>query len=352
MRKISGRLSPPRGDRGRLCLSGALVVAASVALAALAAVLTPAVAAIPAPPTCVHRVLILSAMPLELNPLVAKATLDPASTVRVNDRTFYVGRLAGVDVVLALTGIGPVNATETTTTAVEHFRCAFRAVMFSGVAGSNAFIGDVMVPRRWTLDGAKTFVGTDAAMYATARTLQGSTAVKLAQDLPVGDAACLCGGIDAPTPVHLQQKPRVRVGGDGATTDPFGGHAAPCTWAGGDIAGCEPCVLSGEPGRDTANFAANAHQIPGLLLGLLAPTPASTATTIAGDEETAAVDTVAHRYRVPFLGIRAVSDGKGDPLHLPGFPSQFFVYRQLAGNNAAAVTIAFLKTWAASGLGT
>jgi hypothetical protein len=50
---------------------------------------------------------------------------------------------------------------------------------------------------------------------------------------------------------------------------------------------------------------------------------------------------------VPFLGIRAVSDGQGDPLHLPGFPFQFFVYRQLAGNNAAAVTVAFLRTWAA-----
>jgi len=47
------------------------------------------------------------------------------------------------------------------------------------------------------------------------------------------------------------------------------------------------------------------------------------------------------------LGIRAVSDGQGDPLHLPGFPSQFFVYRQLAANNAAAVTRAFLSTWAA-----
>ena len=57
----------------------------------------------------------------------------------------------------------------------------------------------------------------------------------------------------------------------------------------------------------------------------------------------------ARDYHVPFLGIRAVSDGQGDPLNLPGFPFQFFVYRQLAGNNAAAVTIAFLQTWAASG---
>jgi nucleoside phosphorylase len=65
----------------------------------------------------------------------------------------------------------------------------------------------------------------------------------------------------------------------------------------------------------------------------------------AQDEETAAVAEVAAQHGVPFLGIRAVSDGHGDPLHLPGFPSQFFVYRQLAANNAAAVTTAFIERW-------
>ena len=324
-------------------------VAASLLAGALAASLTPGAVAATAPPPCDHRVLILSAMPLELNPLVAKSTLDPSRTVHVNDRTFYVGRLAGVDVVLALSGIGPVNATRTATTAFEHFRCSFAAAMFSGVAGSDAYIGDVTVPQRWTLDTGKTFVGTDAAMFATAGRLRGGVAVKLARDLPLGDAACLCGGVDAATPVRLPQAPQVRIGGDGETSDPFGGHAAPCVWGGGDIAGCEPCVLSGDPGRDTANFLGNAPQIPGLMLGLLQPVPTTTKTFAAQDEETAAVDTVAHRYGVPFLGIRAVSDGRGDPLHLPGFPSQFFVYRQLAGNNAAAVTIAFLRIWGASG---
>lgn len=58
---------------------------------------------------------------------------------------------------------------------------------------------------------------------------------------------------------------------------------------------------------------------------------------------------VSAEHGVPFLGVRAVSDGPGDPLGLPGFPVQFFVYRQLAGNNAAAVTIAFLEVWAADG---
>jgi len=38
-----------------------------------------------------------------------------------------------------------------------------------------------------------------------------------------------------------------------------------------------------------------------------------------------------------------VSDGGGDPLGLPGFPVQFFYYRQLAADNAALVTAAVLK---------
>jgi nucleoside phosphorylase len=58
--------------------------------------------------------------------------------------------------------------------------------------------------------------------------------------------------------------------------------------------------------------------------------------------ETAAVATVAARHHLPFLGFRAASDGNGDPLMLPGFPFQFFVYRQLAADNAAAVALRFL----------
>src|SRR4051794_38148092 len=95
------------------------------------------------PRACSHRVLVLSAMPLELNPLVAKARLDRSRTARVADRTFYPGRLAAQDVVLAMTGIGLVNAQQTADAAFAHYRCGFRAAVFSGVAGSRLDIGDV-----------------------------------------------------------------------------------------------------------------------------------------------------------------------------------------------------------------
>jgi nucleoside phosphorylase len=298
-----------------------------------------------APVRCVHRTLVLSAMPLELNPLVRAATIT--ETHRIDDRTFYVGTLAGKDVVLAMTGIGPANATQTATTAFEHFACPFSGAVFSGVAGSRENIGDVTIPIRWTSDGGQTFLGADPRMLSAAKPLADPGAVKLAQDVPVGDAACLCPGVDAATPVHMPQPAKVVVGGDGETSDPFGGHAVPCVPGGGDIAGCEPCLtIAGVP-QNAATFANKAGLVadPTFWQALFMTNTATTDSYEAQDEETAAVAAVAHGYDVPFLGVRAVSDGQNDPLHLPGFPVQFAVYRQLAGNNAAAVTIAFLERW-------
>jgi nucleoside phosphorylase len=300
-------------------------------------------------PACGNPVLVLAAMPLELYPLLQRAQVDPADVVHVDDRTFYVGRLAGNDVVLAMTGIGLANATETATAAFEHFRCPFRGAVFSGVAGSKSFIGDVNIPQRWTIDNGNSWIATNAKMFATARAVRDSNQVTLAQDVPIGDAACLCPGVDGALPVHLPIAPQLRVGGSGTSADQFGGHAVPCVPGGGDIAGCEPCLAPGSTPTDAANFAANAPSLadPGFFEALLRPPDQTTTTMDAQDEETAAFATVARQYGVPFLGIRAVSDGQGDPLMLPGFPFQFFVYRQLAGNNAATVTIAFLQTWAA-----
>src|SRR5205814_3389830 len=104
---------------------------------------------------CTHPVLVLSAMPLELSPLVRQAAIG--WTARIGDRTFYAGALAGTRVVLALTGIGLANAEQTATTAFERFRCRFGAAVFSGVAGSRQDIGDVVVPHRWTLDAGRTW---------------------------------------------------------------------------------------------------------------------------------------------------------------------------------------------------
>jgi adenosylhomocysteine nucleosidase len=69
---------------------------------------------------------------------------------------------------------------------------------------------------------------------------------------------------------------------------------------------------------------------------------------VAVDMETAAAARVAARNGIPFIAFRAISDGaKGDPYNIPDapIPLQFFVYKQLASDNAATVALAFLRAW-------
>ena len=54
-------------------------------------------------------VAVVSAFPAELAPIVAATEIE--TTVQIAGRSFYVGRLGGVSVLLGLTGIGIVNAT-------------------------------------------------------------------------------------------------------------------------------------------------------------------------------------------------------------------------------------------------
>jgi hypothetical protein len=146
--------------------------------------------------------------------------------------------------------------------------------------------------------------------------------------------------------------PQIYVGGKGHSGDFFGDHMAPCGPRAGDVGGCEPCFEPNDQPAYTADFAERIPTVldPSFWTGLVRPSGGSSGETfVAGDMETAATSEVAAAAGVPFLGIRAVSDGGGDPLHLPGFPVQFFTYRQLAGNNAAALTVAILGAWNALG---
>lgn len=284
-------------------------------------------------------------MPVELAPLIARTTVDKTVTVAGHD--FYVGRLAAMPVVLALTGIGPANATSVTRVALSKLNCSnaghINAVVFSGVAGGD-YIGDVTVPVRWTADAGRHFVAADRRLLAAAVRVSRSR-LSLERQAPAGDPACGCvTSADAVETVAVTHAPRVEVGGAGQTTDPFSGRALPCVPGGGDVFGCVPCLMQEQATRDLTKLAtgASAFADPAFLAGYSAPAEDSKH-YVAEDEETAAVGKVAAEHRVPFLGIRAVSDGGGDPLGLPGFPVQFFYYRQLAADNAALVTAAVLK---------
>ena len=161
-----------------------------VVLLAGALVTTSAQAA--ARPHCESRILVLSAMPVELGPLFAATT--SRSTVTYDGHDYYLGRLRGRDVALSLTGIGPVNATRVSRSALAHFRCGSRSaltsVLFSGVAGGDA-IGNVIVPTAWTLDAGRHIVAADARLLATARRVARS-GVHLERQAPAGDPACGC----------------------------------------------------------------------------------------------------------------------------------------------------------------
>ena len=131
-------------------------------------------------------------MPVELGPLVAATT--GRTTVTYDGHDYYLGSLRGRDVALALTGIGPVNATRVTRSALANFHCgrrsALSAVVFSGVAGGDA-IGNVVVPTAWTLDAGKHVVAADRRLVDAARRAARS-GVPLERQAPVGDPACGC----------------------------------------------------------------------------------------------------------------------------------------------------------------
>lgn len=296
-----------------------------------------------------QRTLVLTAFPAEADAILARTTLDPNPTVVVDGRSFYLGSIGGKKVIVAMTGIGIVNATDTTETALAHFTpesgIAIGAVVFAGVAGGfgRTEIGSVAVPARWTADDGATWRAVDAGMLAAANTLT----VDLESTATLGDPLCLCSALASLPLVDLQREPQLFVGGDGSSDDNNNGVAFPAIPFGGAVFGPQPCTAPDRSLLFTGNFfqAVGPFLLVGLisnLTGLLNPVVPP---VDAVDQETAAAQQVADAYGVPFLGIRGMSDGPGDPLNLPGYPFTFFVYNQLAADNAAIVTEAFLLRW-------
>lgn len=261
-------------------------------------------------------VAILSAFPAELAPLVAAARVR--EQVSINGRVFRVGEIGGVPVVLALTGIGLINARNTTRDLLDHF--AVRGIVFSGVAGSSLRIGDVTTARTWSLaDGSR--YSADEEWLALAE--------ELARERNIVMETCTVRPLAPGEPVVcLAHVPALLVGGSGSSTDSFGNAPQRCQPSGGEVFGCD------------VDEAAPVTLIAGQSAGLLASIDAETITT--ADMESAAVAREAAARAVRFIAFRGTSDGSGDPLDLPGFPAQFFTYYRLAAHNAAAAAIGFL----------
>jgi adenosylhomocysteine nucleosidase len=254
------------------------------------------------------RLAVLSAFPAELAPLVAAA--EVRQTVSVGGRSYHLGTLRGVRIVLGLLGIGMVNATTRTRSVLAHFDVA--GVVVSGVAGSPQRIGDVTVPTEWVRTGRHRALRANAALVELARQAADAPTLERCTPVPPGSGTIVC----------LPHVPVVVVGGRGESGDTFGGSALRCKPGAGDVFGCE---------------------LPAPAIARAASADTQEAEAQAVDMETAAVARVASRRGVPYVAFRAVSDGAGDPLGLPGFPLQFFAYYRLAAANAAAGTVAFLE---------
>lgn len=183
------------------------------------------------------------------------------------------------------------------------------------------------IPARWTSDNGTTWNAVDPEMLAAA-----------------GDLAV---ALESAGRVDLKREPRLHVRGDGASGDNNNGMAFPAIPFGGAVFGPQPRTAPDFSRRFAGNFfeAMGPCLRRGLISNITGFPTSTSAPVDAVDQETAAAQQVAEAYGVPFVGIRAMSDGPGDPLNMPGYPFSFFVYKQLAAGSAAIVTEAFLQNW-------
>jgi nucleoside phosphorylase len=262
-------------------------------------------------------VAVFGAFPAELGALVERAEIEEEEVLA--DRVIRIGRLGGIRVVLAMTGIGLINAEVTTRTVLERYPVT--GVIVSGVAGAPQRIGDVTVPHAWAFDDGTTYPCHDPWLAFADEVAARALALDRCTVVPATGQ-----------PVCLPHEPAVFVGGVGVSDDPFGGNPLPCMPGTDDVFGCDIVPPSG----------ASAARDDGVFQGPHPDEPA------AVDMETTAIAREAAARGLPFIAFRSVSDGAGDPLNLPGFPAQFFAYYRHAASTAAEVATAFLEQLAAS----
>ena len=280
------------------------------------------------------RIAVMSAFDAELVALRAATTVT--ATRVVNGRTHYLGRLAGHDVVLMLSGFSMVNAAMTTQAVLDRYTIS--SIVFSGIAGGvnpGLNVGDVTVPAQWGNYQEMVFARETPTGFAPARvttpfanlgmmypqgtsvTVRGApadslerrfwfavdsgalaTATRVAQRVQL--QRCTGAGTGAGTGECLAHEPRIVVGGNGVSGPTFVDNARFREWV-------------------WQTFAADAL-----------------------DMETAAVAVVAYENRVPFIAFRSLSDLAGGG---PG-QNEVRVFGRLAAENSAAVVIEYLKALA------
>ena len=254
--------------------------------------------------------------------------MEIIDTSQLDQRVLYSAKHGEHRLLLAMTGIGLVNAGQMTTLALEHF--PVRALLYSGVAGSTHRIGDVVIAKQWPLSDSNETRPADSRLLETA---------EASVNPPPPFQRCTPHPLDPPGKVVcLAHAPRLILGGIGRSADPFGGNLFACIPDGGDVFGCAPAnAPDEEPILFMSSGGSNANT-------LVAPetsvTPQVAQTVQVEDMESAMALEVAGIFNVPAIAVRSVSYGTCDPLNLNGFPAQFFAYYRLAAENSALATLA------------
>ncbi len=275
------------------------------------------------------RMAIISAFEPELTMLLEQTEVE--ETISRYGHTFTTGRLAGNDVVLFLSGVSMVNATLTTTMALETFNITH--IVFSGIAGGvspELNIGDVAVPEQWgnygkTFYARETEEGWNFGWHETPFGNYGMivpqtiTVFNEAHPMPEGETR-FWFPVDAEMYAVAQE----------VTADV---ELATCT----DEGVCleqDPVLAFGGNGVSGPTFVDNAEYRQWVW---------DTFQAVALDMETAAVAIVAYTYDVPYLAFRSLSDLAGGG---PG-ENEIGTFFQLAADNSASVVLDFLEGWAA-----
>jgi adenosylhomocysteine nucleosidase len=271
------------------------------------------------------RLAVISAFDAELDKLRKTATIS--GTEVVNGRTHYLGKLAGHDVVLLLSGFSMVNAAMTTQALFDHF--TIKGVVFSGIAGGvnpGLNVGDVTVPAQWgnyqeNLFARETGIGFDPGRFS-------GDFKNFGMIFPRNSSVPVIGG----EPDKLEKRFWFPVDGAAlkiASRLPGSVKLNRCT-AGNECLEKEPRLVIGGNGVSGPTFVDNAAYRQWAW---------ETFQADALDMETAAVAHVAYVNRVPYIAFRSLSDLAGGG---PG-KNEGKVFGRLAADNSAAVVIEYLK---------
>ena len=274
------------------------------------------------------RLAVVSAFAPELGALLAET--DVQETHVVHGRTFTLGRLAGNDVVLFLSGVSMVNATLTTQLALDTFEIT--GVLFSGIAGGvnpNLAVGDVTVPARWGqyqegFFARATLEGWD---YGWHDAPFGNYGMMVPQNVEVTSAA---GEPDAVEPRFWFPVDKTML----ATARRAAQNVSLTQCTPEEVClGGEPKIVVGGSGVSGSTFVDNARYRLWVW---------DTFEAQALDMETAAVAHVAYVNEVPYLAFRSLSDLAGGG---PG-ENELSTFFELASSNSAALLMEFLTLWA------